>query len=318
MLGELLLFELWVLRELVLGEVWDGIRVVTALTLDQLEVILTFLAVRRCIDLGHEVCPLLNGTHFELRANYRIDLKHVWAIFSTVNQAFLDRETVDLFHEVDDRFLCQGRPFDLVHWVEDVSGSIVLHLRLSEGEPTLWRLLLPGQAILAREFLGGDVWSDFLHDATKLILDHNDRLGGLFRILSLLKLVLLVLLDHFELDFGLQIVEVSLRVSPEDSHFFSLLLISLLLKLLFVGNELGWSHVCLRWLAFLLGLVPLNLLLPLFFIESGEAAHVTGQFVVDVRVGDRLCCRSHGGALAHDRFKTAFVHEVPWHELRPE
>ena len=128
MLGELLLFELGVLRELVLGEVWNGIRVITALTLDQLEVILTFLAVRRCIDLGHEVCPLLNGTHFELRANYRIDLKHIWAILSAVNQAFLDRETVDLFHEVDDCFLCQGGPFDLAHWVEYVSGSIVLHL----------------------------------------------------------------------------------------------------------------------------------------------------------------------------------------------
>ena len=110
--------------------------------------------------------------------------------------------------------LRQSRSLNLVHRVEDVSGPVVLHLRLSEGESALRWLFLGGQAILAWKLFRGDLGIDFFHDATELILDNHYRVRSLFGIFLLLELVLLVLLDHFELDIRFQLLEVGLRVLP--------------------------------------------------------------------------------------------------------
>ena len=229
-----------------------------------------------------------------MRANYRIDLEHIWPIWLATYQTFLDRVTVNKFHKIDDVLLSQRRSLDLVHRVEDVSGAVVLHLRLGEGKSALRWPFLGGQAILAWKLFRGDFGIYFFHDATELILDNDNRVCSLFGILLLFELVLLVLLDHFQLDVRFQLLEVGLRVLPQDSHLLGLLGIPRLLHLLLVSYQLRLSHIGLFRLALVLRNLLLNLFLALLFVEFGETAQITRQLVVNMRVYDRLCGGSHG------------------------
>ena len=99
----------------------------------KLEVIFTLHTIFGRFHLRQEVCPLVLCFLTERSANYRVNLEFEWSFLATIHQTFMDRVTVDYFHILDCVLIHNSvRLLDLMHWVENVLSSVVLHLSFSE------------------------------------------------------------------------------------------------------------------------------------------------------------------------------------------
>ena len=145
----------------------------------------------------------------------------IWLLWLRSQKRLRDRISVDLGHESHDVLISQSRSFHLLHRIENVLCTIVLHLALSEGSSDLGWFTLDWSSILTRLlFDDRSIRAFFGDNATELVFFNQSLVCRQNSFVLFSVLVFLEFLNDFKLYICLKLPKVGFWVATHNSELF--------------------------------------------------------------------------------------------------